>query len=155
MKPWTRWWWLGSAVDRPNLSAQITELDAAGFGGVEVTAIYGAKGADSLYIPYLTPHWVEMIAYTAAEAHRHGMGLDLPQGSGWRTGGPSVVPADANASLDRAEASRWVPQEVVGFGAADESVGDGHLPESGGIHSPILRGHSDVSAGDIDAAANL
>ena len=27
------------------------------------------------------------------------MGLDLPQGSGWRTGGPSVGPADVNASL--------------------------------------------------------
>ena len=99
VKPWTRWWWLGSAVDRPSLTAQIAELDAAGFGGVEVTVIYGAKGADSAYIPYLTPRWVDMIAHTAAETHRRGMGLDLPQGSGWRTGGPSVVPADANASL--------------------------------------------------------
>jgi hypothetical protein len=98
-KPWTRWWWLGSAVDKPNLSAQIAELSAAGFGGVEVTVIYGAKGADSAYIPYLTPRWVDMIAHTATETRRHGMGLDLPQGSGWRTGGPSVVPADANASL--------------------------------------------------------
>ena len=99
VKPWTRWWWLGSAVDKPGLSAQLTELDAAGFGGVEVTVIYGAKGADSAYIPYLTPRWVDMIAHTATEAHRLGMGLDLPQGSGWRTGGPTVVPADANASL--------------------------------------------------------
>ncbi|MEO8624806.1 MAG: glycosyl hydrolase, partial [bacterium] len=98
-KPWTRWWWLGSAVDKLNLTAQIDELSRAGFGGVEVTVIYGAQGADSAYIPYLTPRWVEMIAHTATEAHRHGMGLDLPQGSGWRTGGPSVVPADANASL--------------------------------------------------------
>ena len=98
-KPWTRWWWLGSAVDKPSLSAQVAELSAAGFGGVEVTVIYGAKGADSAYIPYLTPRWADMIAHTAAEAHRHDMGLDLPQGSGWRTGGPSVVPADVNASL--------------------------------------------------------
>ena len=98
-KPWTRWWWLGSAVDKPNLTAQIDELAKAGFGGVEVTVIYGAKGADSAYIPYLTPKWVDMIAYTATEAHRHGMGVDLPQGSGWRTGGPSVQPADVNASL--------------------------------------------------------
>jgi alpha-L-rhamnosidase len=99
MKPWTRWWWLGSAVDTAGITAQINELNAAGFGGVEVTVIYGAKGADSAYIPYLSPQWVDMIAHTAAEAHRRGMGLDLPQGSGWRTGGPSVVPADANASL--------------------------------------------------------
>ena len=98
-KPWTRWWWLGSAVDKPNLTAQIDELAKAGFGGVEVTVIYGAKGADSAFIPYLTPKWVDMIAHTASEAHKHGMGVDLPQGSGWRTGGPSVQPADVNASL--------------------------------------------------------
>jgi hypothetical protein len=98
-KPWTRWWWLGSAVDKPNLTAQIDELAKAGFGGVEVTVIYGAKGADSAYIPYLTPKWVDMIAHTATEAHKHGMGVDLPQGSGWRTGGPSVQPVDVNASL--------------------------------------------------------
>ncbi|MDB4889604.1 MAG: glycoside hydrolase family 2 sugar binding protein [Gemmatimonadetes bacterium] len=98
-KPWTRWWWLGSAVDSAGITAQLGELAAAGFGGVEVTVIYGAKGADSSYIPYLSRPWVDMIAHTATEAHRRGMGLDLPQGSGWRMGGPSVVPADANTSL--------------------------------------------------------
>ncbi|HEY7232699.1 MAG TPA: glycosyl hydrolase, partial [Gemmatimonadaceae bacterium] len=98
-KPWTRWWWLGSAVNKPSLTTQIGELAAAGFGGVEVTAIYGAKGADSAYIPYLSPKWVDMIAHTATETRRRGMGLDLPQGSGWRMGGPSVDPADVNASL--------------------------------------------------------
>ena len=98
-RPWTRWWWLGSAVDTTSLTTQIAQLGSAGFGGVEVTVIYGAKGADSAYIPYLTPRWVDMIAHVAAETHRRGMGLDLPQGSGWRMGGPSVLPADANASL--------------------------------------------------------
>ena len=66
---------------------------------MEVTVIYGAKGADSAYIPYLTSRWVHMIAHVATETRRRGMGLDLPQGSGWRMGGPSVLPADANASL--------------------------------------------------------
>jgi hypothetical protein len=98
-KPWTRWWWLGSAVDEPNLSREIATLDSAGFGGVEVTVIYGAKGAESAYIPYLSPRWVDVVRYAATEASRRGMGLDLPQGSGWRIGGPSVQPADANQSL--------------------------------------------------------
>ena len=118
-KPWTRWWWLGSAVDKPNLTAQVDELAKAGFGGVEVTVIYGAKGADSAYIPYLTPKWVDMIAHTATEAHRHGMGVDLPQGSGWRTGGPSVQPADVNASLA-------IRVDSVGGGATWTSDLTGH-----------------------------
>ena len=98
-KPWARWWWLGSAVDEPNLRREIAALDSAGFGGVEVTVIYGAKGAESSYIPYLSPRWVDVVRYAATEAARRGMGLDLPQGSGWRIGGPSVQPADANQSL--------------------------------------------------------
>jgi hypothetical protein len=98
-KPWTRWWWLGSAVDEPNIRREIAALDSAGFGGVEVTVIYGAKGAESSYIPYLSPRWVDVVRYAATEAARRGMGLDLPQGSGWRIGGPSVQPADANQSL--------------------------------------------------------
>ena len=99
-KPWTRWWWLGSAVDEANLTREIAALDSAGFGGVEVTVIYGAKGADSAYIPYLTPRWVDVVKHAAAEANRRGMGLDLPQGSGWRIGGPSVPPGDANQKLE-------------------------------------------------------
>ena len=98
-KPWTRWWWLGSAVDSAGLTRELDTLAAAGFGGVEVTAIYGAKGAESAYNPYLSPRWTAMLAHAASEARRHDMGLDLPQGSGWRIGGPSVLPADANASL--------------------------------------------------------
>ena len=31
-KPWTRWWWLGSAVDPPNLSYNLEELARAGMG---------------------------------------------------------------------------------------------------------------------------
>ena len=36
-KPWTRWWWLGSAVDKPNLTRELETIAAAGFGGVEIT----------------------------------------------------------------------------------------------------------------------
>ena len=98
-KPWTRWWWLGSAVDEANLTREIAAFDSAGFGGVEVTVIYGAKGAESAYIPYLSTRWVDVVRHAATEAGRRGMGLDLPQGSGWRIGGPPVQPSDANQSL--------------------------------------------------------
>ena len=44
-KPWTRWWWPGSAVDRKNITAQLEAIAAAGIGGVEITPIYGALGS--------------------------------------------------------------------------------------------------------------
>lgn len=98
-RPWTRWWWMGSAVDGRTLTAELEALDSAGFGGVEVTAIYGARGAEASYVPYLSRRWVELLSHTIREAHRLGMGVDIPPGSGWRLGGPFVDSADANASL--------------------------------------------------------
>src|ERR1700737_3218290 len=98
-RPWTRWWWMGSAVDSANLTVGLEELATAGFGGVEVTAIYGVRGAEAAYVPYLSDQWVQLLRYTTSEARRLGMSVDMPPGSGWRTGGPSVSAADANASL--------------------------------------------------------
>src|SRR5947207_14193317 len=37
-KPWTRWWWMGSAVDSANLTAELETLAAAGIRGGEVTS---------------------------------------------------------------------------------------------------------------------
>src|SRR6185503_14543047 len=45
-KPWTRWWWQGSAVDRASLTAQLEALAVVGIGGVEVTPIYGVRGTE-------------------------------------------------------------------------------------------------------------
>lgn len=98
-RPWTRWWWMGSAVDSTGLATQLAELERAGFAGVEVTPIYGARGAESAYVPYLSPRWVSLLSYTTTAAKRLGMGVDLALGSGWRSGGPFVPAADANASL--------------------------------------------------------
>ncbi|HET6568842.1 MAG TPA: glycosyl hydrolase, partial [Rhodothermales bacterium] len=41
----------------------------------------------------------EMLRYAMDEAGRLGMRLDMPPGSGWRSGGPFVLPEQANASL--------------------------------------------------------
>jgi len=95
-KPWTRWWWPGSAVDRSNLTRQLEQFAAAGLGGVEVTPIYGAKGDEARYIDYLSPPWVAMLEHTGREAQRLNLGLDMATGTGWPFGGPSVTKDDAN-----------------------------------------------------------
>ena len=95
-KPWTRWWWPGSAVDRPNLTRQLEQFAAAGLGGVEVTPIYGAKGYEARYIDYLSPQWVAMLEHTGRETQRLNHGLDMATGTGWPFGGPSVPASDAN-----------------------------------------------------------
>ena len=67
-KPWTRWWWQGSAVEPRSLSAQLQALAAAGIGGVEITPIYGVRGAEDRFIPYLSPQWMAMLEHTLREA---------------------------------------------------------------------------------------
>jgi alpha-L-rhamnosidase len=98
-KPWTRWWWPGSAVTRDGITNQLEQFAAAGIGGVEITPIYGARGSESQYIDYLSPRWVEMLEHTTREARRLGLGVDMATGTGWPFGGPRVAPEDGSRSL--------------------------------------------------------
>ena len=94
-KPWTRWWWLGSIVDKQNLTTEMEKYKKAGLGGVEITPIYGVKGYESRFIDYLSPGWMEMFEHTLKEAERLDLGVDLATGNGWPFGGPWVPDEDA------------------------------------------------------------
>jgi hypothetical protein len=98
-KPWAFNWWMGSAVDKTNLTRELERYAAAGLGGIHIIPIYGAKGFEEKYINYLSPKWMDMMGWAVSEAHRLGMGVDMTTGSGWCFGGPQVTDADANASV--------------------------------------------------------
>ena len=99
MHPWTRWWWMSSAVDEKNLDKLLTTYSNAGFGGVEVTPIYGAIGFEKRYINFLSPQWMSMLNFTVKKASSLGMGVDMNTGTGWPFGGPQVKPEDAASKL--------------------------------------------------------
>ncbi len=98
-RPWTRWWWMGNAVDQKNIGMLLRKYQQAGFGGVEVTPIYGAIGFESRYIDFLSPKWMDMLNYTTATAGQLGMGVDMNTGTGWPFGGPQIKTADAASKL--------------------------------------------------------
>jgi alpha-L-rhamnosidase len=98
-KPWTRWWWPGSAVEREALTSQLNAFSAAGIGGVEITPIYGARGYEARYIEFLSPRWMEMLEHTSREATRLNLGLDMATGTGWPFGGPNVTSEDGSSSI--------------------------------------------------------
>ncbi|MEO5998754.1 MAG: glycosyl hydrolase [Chitinophagaceae bacterium] len=98
-KPWTRWWWEGSAVNKADLTAAMQLYQKAGLGGMEITPIYGVKGTEDQFINYLSPKWLEMLQHTLQEAKRLGLGIDLATGTGWPFGGPWVTPEDACKDL--------------------------------------------------------
>lgn len=98
-KPWTRWWWMGSAVDEKGLDKQLTTLNKAGFGGVEIVPIYGAKGFENTYINYLSPEWMKMLQFTTSKAKSLNMGVDMSVGTGWPIGGSQVSENDAATKM--------------------------------------------------------
>jgi hypothetical protein len=97
--PWTRWWWMGNAVDKTNLTHQLEMFRDAGMGGVEICPIYGAHGYENRFIQYLSPEWMEMLAHTTSEAGRLGLGVDLTTGTGWPFGGERVTPELASGRV--------------------------------------------------------
>lgn len=98
-RPWTRWWWHGSAVDEQNITRMLEEYHRAGLGGVEITCIYGVEGEEENDRRYRSDEWVSAVRHTIAEANRLGMGVDMPAGSGWRMGGPEMTRELGNSRL--------------------------------------------------------
>jgi hypothetical protein len=94
-RPWTRFWWMGSDVDASGLRATLEACQEVGLGGVEITPIYGVRGLEDRFVPYLSPPWVERLETALGEAQRLGLGVDLATGTGWPFGGPWVDEGDA------------------------------------------------------------
>jgi hypothetical protein len=98
-KPWTRWWWPGSAVDAKGVEADLRAMAAAGIGGVEITPIFGARGAESRDLPFLSPRWMQMLEHTGREAAKLDLGVDMATGTGWPFGGPWITTEDASSAF--------------------------------------------------------
>ena len=89
-KPGSRWWWLGSAVDKENLQWNMQEYARHGIGALEITPLYGVQGNDRNNIPYLSDKWMEMLHYTQEQGRQNGIEIDMATGTGWPFGGPWV-----------------------------------------------------------------
>jgi hypothetical protein len=90
-KPWTRWWWMGNAVDTPDLIWNLEQYKAAGLGGLELTPIYGVHGYEDHFINYLSPAWMDLFSFTLGEAKHLGLGIDMSTGTGWPFGGGPLI----------------------------------------------------------------
>lgn len=95
-KPWTRWWWLGNVGTKEAFSRAMEAYAKAGLGGLEITPIYGVRGQEEQFRPYLSPEWVELLEHVLDEAERLGLGVDMSTGTGWPFGGPWVTPEMAS-----------------------------------------------------------
>ncbi len=99
-KPWTYWWWMGSAVDSVNISDQLEQFSKAGLGGVHIIPIYGVKGYENQFKDFLSEDWMRMVSFTIDRATSLGLGVDLSLGTGWPYGGSMVTQEMAAKRLD-------------------------------------------------------
>lgn len=97
--PWTRWWWMGNAVDEQNVASLLKQYHDAGIGGVEITPIYGAVGYEQRYLDFLSPKWLDVVNFAVQKAASLNMGVDMNTGTGWPFGGPQITPELAASKL--------------------------------------------------------
>ncbi|MBC2605010.1 glycosyl hydrolase [Pelagicoccus albus] len=95
-KPWTRWWWHGSAVNKEEITRELESFAQIGIGGVEITPIYGVEGKEELETEFLSDKWLELMRHAGLEAKRLGMQMDVVPGTGWRLG-HELVPDNERA----------------------------------------------------------
>lgn len=154
-RPWTRWWWMGSAVDQANLSVLLAEYAKAGLGGVEITPIYGAVGFEKNYLSYLSPEWMKMLDFTVKEAGKNHLGVDMNLGTGWPFGGPQVTPQAAASKLILQKYSlqngKQLPEKIIPADPRQQEAGA--LLQAVTAYGPNGRIQDLTSL--VDAAGNL
>ncbi|GHJ41545.1 glycosyl hydrolase [Streptomyces sp. TS71-3] len=138
MRPWTRWWWLGSTVTEAGLRAHLGQFADAGFGGVEIQPIYEAQGYEDRILPYLDARWLDALDATTRHARDLGLGVDLTTGSGWTMGGPWITP---EISAGRALTEQWELSGGERLGAPVRAVQPPHpgLVDEEKLSRPDLR----------------
>ena len=114
-RPYTRWWWMGSAVDSTGLRWNMEQMAAAGLGGVEITPIYGVQGNEANDIPFLSARWMKMLGYVEDLADRLDMEVDMATGTGWPFGSPDVP-------LEQAASKMVVQNEQISVGRTKQKV---------------------------------
>ncbi len=102
-RPGSYWWWMGSAVDKENITWNMETMRKNGMGGGTIVPIYGVKGYEDRFIEHISPKFIDMMSHAAKEAERLGMWVDMTPGTGWPFGGPFVTEdwCDTRAKLDK------------------------------------------------------
>lgn len=66
-KPGARWWWLGSALNKADVTWNMEQYASHGIGALEITPLYGVQGNAANNIDYLSPKWMDMYKHVLSE----------------------------------------------------------------------------------------
>lgn len=90
------WWWFGPAVTRDEAARELEVMRRAGISYVLIFPLYPISASDPSRgirnFSYLSPEFLDRLAYTTSKAKAMGFTVDLLLGTGWPYGGPSIGP---------------------------------------------------------------
>ncbi len=105
-KPYARYWWFASEIQKKDVRYNLEWLKNHGFGGVEIAWVYPLNSkskTDTLYTPrqeWLSPEWTEIVDYTVKYADSIGLGCDLTYGTLWPFGDSKVKFEESSQHFD-------------------------------------------------------
>jgi alpha-L-rhamnosidase len=98
-----RWWWFGPAVTKPELTRELEQMKAAGFGGFEIQPVYPLELDDAKTgfrnLAYLSDEFLDDVRFVNTQAHSLGLRASLTLSSGWPYGGPHTPITEAAGRL--------------------------------------------------------
>ena len=153
-RPMVRWWWFGTAVEKPEILRELQQMKADGIGGAELAFVYPqvlddpARGLKNL--PFLSPEMLDAVNYAQAEGRRLGLRIDVTLCSGWPYGGPATTLAEAAGRLRIAEVA--VAPNATSASVPTLAPGESLLSASIANAVPRPAGERDAARGHLDTA---
>lgn len=101
-KPQTWWHWMNGNITKVGITADLEAMKRVGINGVEVFNV--SEGIPDGPAPFMSPQWLELFKFAAAEADRLGMEICFHNCAGWSSsGGPWVKPENAMQTIVTSE----------------------------------------------------
>src|SRR5277367_4155868 len=103
-----RWWWFGTAVEKPEILRELQQMKADGIGGAEFAFVYpqvlnfhdpANPAKDLINEPFVGPAMLDAVRFAQAEGRKLGLRIDVTLCSGWPYGGPHTTLAEAAGRL--------------------------------------------------------
>src|SRR5271154_172923 len=102
-KPMMRWWWFGTAVEKPEILRELQQMKADGIGGAELAfvspQVLDDPAKNLINKPFVGPAMLDNVRYAQAEGRKLGLRIDVTLASGWPYGGPATTLAEAAGRL--------------------------------------------------------
>jgi len=101
-RPQTWWHWMNGNISKEGITADLEAMRHVGINGVEVFNV--SEGIPDGPAPFMSPQWLELFRFAAAEADRLGMQVCFHNCAGWSSsGGPWVKPEHAMQTIVTSE----------------------------------------------------